>query len=271
MQRRRAIAWAGSIALTACAGAVTFSSVVGGFGLGPPAPPQTQPARPGPAPDGGGPAAAPRGPAVPGLPAGPAARPALVPALLAPEVPWPATAEQRRFPPDVPVVGAGGSGPSGPGGLPAGAPCDPPLSAPAGPGGDGSRPVENMPRAPADVTRPDEAAPHPLTGAAPTGEPPGTSTALRTAGEASEPPRQPVPAARPRRDSPTTPPAPQAAIQAVRAAERASDATPARASRPRPAGSSARASSSTPARAAAAGAGRTAVQDAAGAQGRARG
>ena len=36
MERRRALAWAGSITLTACASAIVLGSAVGGFGLGPP-------------------------------------------------------------------------------------------------------------------------------------------------------------------------------------------------------------------------------------------
>ncbi len=35
MERRRAIAWAGSIAMTGCVGALVLGSLVGGFGLGP--------------------------------------------------------------------------------------------------------------------------------------------------------------------------------------------------------------------------------------------
>lgn len=64
MERRRAIAWAGSIALTASAGALVVGSLVGGFGLGrlglgpPPAPvttpgPQSEDGKPRPTPGGG--------------------------------------------------------------------------------------------------------------------------------------------------------------------------------------------------------------------------
>jgi hypothetical protein len=42
MERRRAFAWAGSISLTACAGALLLGSLAGGFGLGPSSPPETE-------------------------------------------------------------------------------------------------------------------------------------------------------------------------------------------------------------------------------------
>lgn len=96
MERRRAIAWAGSIALFGCAAALTIGSLAGGFGFDSSQAPQTQAIGPGPkpqppqqrpAPDGaqGQPApSSPRpetapsdpGPAAPGAGARPAADPA---------------------------------------------------------------------------------------------------------------------------------------------------------------------------------------------------
>jgi hypothetical protein len=70
MERRRALAWAGSIALTAGAGALVLGSLVGGFGLAPPAVQQEQVTRPGPRPGGAEPQPIPGGaeaePAPPG-------------------------------------------------------------------------------------------------------------------------------------------------------------------------------------------------------------
>lgn len=96
MERRRAIAWAGSIAATGCAGTLALGALVGGFGLGP-----------GPA--GGGQVASP-GP-VPGVPEpGPipgVTEPGPVPGVIepgpVPEVPQPGPVPE--VPEPLPVLG----------------------------------------------------------------------------------------------------------------------------------------------------------------------
>src|SRR6476661_2400332 len=77
MERRRALAWAGSIALTAGAGARVLGSLVGGFGLEPPAVQQEQVTRPGPRPGGVEPQPIPGGAEPQPIPGGAEAEPAL--------------------------------------------------------------------------------------------------------------------------------------------------------------------------------------------------
>ena len=102
MERRRAIAWAGSIAATGCAATLAVGALVGGFGL-----------RPGP--EGDGPVASP-GP-VPGVP-----EPGPVPGVPhpgpVPEVTEPEPAPEVPQPRPVPGVPAPGPVPRAPGPVP---------------------------------------------------------------------------------------------------------------------------------------------------------
>jgi hypothetical protein len=94
MERRRAIAWAGSIALFGCAGALVLGSLAGGFGFNTSQAPQTQTVGPGPkpqprpqqqAPGGAQDQAAPSSPVPETVPSDPGTAPASLDAPPAPD------------------------------------------------------------------------------------------------------------------------------------------------------------------------------------------
>jgi hypothetical protein len=113
MERRQALAWAGSITLTAGATTLVLGSHLGGFGLGPSPPPETQVTRAGPKAGGNEPRPTPESTGSRPAPGGAGATPA------------PGAADARPAPRSVPRVRRDARSPTGGGKFPASVPISP--------------------------------------------------------------------------------------------------------------------------------------------------